>query len=44
MAEPEKPKPAEEAKPSRVEEARSVIEEYANGLREIIRKLRQKLH
>jgi hypothetical protein len=44
MTEPEKPKPVEEARPSRVEEARRVIEEYANDLREIIRKLRQKLH
>jgi hypothetical protein len=44
MTEPEKPKRVEEAKPSRLEESRSVIEEYANSLREIIRKLRQKLH
>ena len=44
MTEPEKSKRVEEAKPSRLEESRSVIEEYANSLREIIRKLRQKLH
>jgi hypothetical protein len=31
-------------RPSRLEEARRVIEEYAAGLREIIRKLRQRLH
>jgi hypothetical protein len=31
-------------KPSRLEEARRIIDEYAEELREIIRKLRQKLH
>jgi hypothetical protein len=31
-------------KPSRLEEARRVIEEYANDLREIIKKLRTQLH
>ncbi|MET4827822.1 hypothetical protein ABH972_005411 [Bradyrhizobium ottawaense] len=31
-------------KPSRLEEARRVIEEYAEDLREIIKKLRQRLH
>ncbi|MEH2485402.1 acyl-CoA thioesterase [Bradyrhizobium sp. AZCC 2230] len=34
---------APEPKPSRVEEARRIIEEYADDLREIIRKLRRKL-
>ncbi|MGY3479488.1 hypothetical protein [Bradyrhizobium ottawaense] len=33
-----------EAKPSRLYEARRVIEEYVNELREIIRKLRQKMN
>jgi hypothetical protein len=31
-------------KPSRLEEARRIIEEYAEELREIIRKLRRRLH
>ncbi|UWU66216.1 hypothetical protein [Bradyrhizobium sp. NC92] len=31
-------------KPSRLEEARRIIEEYAADLREIIKRLRQKLH
>lgn len=31
-------------KPSRLEEARRVIEEYADDLREIIKKLRQRLN
>jgi hypothetical protein len=31
-------------KPSRSEEARGVIEEYAADLREIIRKLRKRFH
>jgi hypothetical protein len=31
-------------KPSRLEEARRIIEEYADDLREIIRKLRRKIH
>jgi hypothetical protein len=35
----DKPRP----KPSRAEEALRIIEEYANGLREIIKKLRQRL-
>jgi hypothetical protein len=39
--EPEdKPKP----KPSRSEEALRIIEEYATGLREIIKRLRERLH
>jgi signal transduction histidine kinase len=41
-------KPAESDKPepkrTRLEEARRIIEEYANDLREIIRKLREKLN
>ena len=36
----DKPRP----KPSRAEEALRIIEEYANGLREIIKKLRQRLN
>jgi hypothetical protein len=46
MNEPDKPGPNEPAKPkpSRLEEARRVIEEYAEDLREILRKLRQRLH
>jgi hypothetical protein len=35
---------APEPKPSRVEEARRIIEEDADDLREIIRKLRRHLH
>ena len=31
-------------KPTRMEEARRIIEEYADDLREIIRKLRQRMH
>lgn len=43
MAEPsESDKP--EPKPTRSEEARRIIEEYANDLREIIRRLREKLN
>ncbi|MCS3898446.1 hypothetical protein M2171_007579 [Bradyrhizobium japonicum USDA 38] len=41
MGKPEdEPKP----KPSRLEEARRIIEEYAAELREIIRKLRRKMN
>jgi hypothetical protein len=32
------------SKPTRLEEARLIIEEYANDLREIIRRLRQRPH
>jgi hypothetical protein len=32
------------SKPSRIEEARRIIEQYAEDLREIIRKLRRRLH
>lgn len=38
--ESDKPEP----KPTRLEEARRIIEEYANDLREIIRKLREKMN
>lgn len=31
-------------KPTRLEDARRIIEEYANDLREIIRKLREKMN
>jgi hypothetical protein len=42
----EEPRPGKEppSKPTRVEDARRIIEEYANDLREIIRKLRQHFH
>lgn len=32
------------SKPTRMEEARRIIEEYADDLREIIRKLRQRMN
>jgi hypothetical protein len=32
------------SKPKRLDEARRVIEEYANDLRETIRRIRQRLH
>ncbi|MDF0521539.1 hypothetical protein P0R31_30275 [Bradyrhizobium yuanmingense] len=44
MPDPDKPKPIEEAKPSRLEEARRIIEEYADDLRELIQKLRRKMN
>jgi|GEM_PF-3756247 len=46
MNQPDKSDPSKEppSKPSRVEEALRIIEEYANDLREIIVKLRQRLH
>jgi hypothetical protein len=44
MSEPASPKPIKEPKPSRLEEARRIIEEYANDLREIIKKLARKMH
>lgn len=40
LSESDKPGP----KPTRLEEARRIIEEYANELREIIRKLREKMN
>ena len=36
---PEKPR-----KPSRTEEAQRIVEEYADGLREILKKLRKLFH
>ena len=46
MSPPEEPQPGNDEpppKPSRLEEARRVIEEYAADLREIIKKLRRRL-
>jgi hypothetical protein len=37
-------KEAQEPEPSRLEEARLIIEQYADDLREIIKKLRQRLN
>jgi hypothetical protein len=37
-------KEAQEPKPSRLEEARRIIEQYAGDLREIIKKLRRRLN
>lgn len=43
MKPPEDPRPEEPpSKPTRSEEARRIIEEYAADLREVIRKLRRK--
>ncbi|WP_283810154.1 hypothetical protein [Bradyrhizobium sp. LVM 105] len=44
MPDPDKQPEGKEAEPSRLEEARRVIEEYAADLREIIKKLARKLH
>jgi hypothetical protein len=47
MSQPNDPPPTKDApkpKPSQLEEARRIIEEYAEGQREIIRKLRRRLH
>jgi hypothetical protein len=47
MLPPEEPQPGNDApppKPSRLEEARRVIAEYAADLREIIKKLRRRLN
>jgi hypothetical protein len=44
MIQPDQPKPVEEPKPSRLEEARRIIEEYANELRELLRKMRHKMN
>jgi len=44
MPEPSKPTEDKEAKPSRLEEPRRVIEEYAADLRELIQKLRRKMN
>ena len=43
MNEPE-PEKRPTPKPTRMEEARRIIEEYADDLREIIRKLRQRMN
>lgn len=40
----EEPKTRRAPKPTRLEEARRIIEEYAADLREIIKKLRQKMN
>lgn len=39
-----KPEAHSASKPPRLEEARRIIEEHAADLREIIKKLRQKMH
>ena len=44
MVEPEKQSDGKEPKPTRLEEARRIIEEYAADLRQIIKKLRRKIN
>ena len=44
MPDPDKQREAQELKPSRLEEARRVIEQYVADLRAIITKLRQKMN
>jgi hypothetical protein len=44
VPEPDKQTEGKEAKPSRSEEVKRMIEEYVGELREIIRKLRQKMN
>jgi hypothetical protein len=45
MKAPEEPRPSEAPpKPTRLEEARRIIEEYAADLLEIIKKLRRRLN
>lgn len=44
MAAPDKQTEGKEAKPSRLDDARRLIEEYVEDLREIIRKLRRKMN
>ena len=44
MVEPAKRSEEKEPKPSRLEEARRIIEEYSASLREIIRMLRRKMN
>ena len=47
MHEPDDPRPAMEppkSKPTRLDEARLIIKEYAEDLLEIVRKFRQRLH
>jgi len=41
---PPKPNHQPKRKPRRLDEARRIIEEYAHDLRELIRKLRTRLH
>lgn len=43
MIRPDDKSEPEQPSPSRVEEARRIIEQYVDDLREIIRKLRRKL-
>ena len=44
MINPAEPSEKKEPQPSRLEEPRQIIEEYANDLQEIIRKLRRKVN
>jgi hypothetical protein len=44
MLPPEEPQPGNDEPPSRLEEARRIIAEYAADLREIIKKLRRRLN
>jgi hypothetical protein len=44
MTEPDKQSEVQETKPSRLDEARRIIEEYATELRAIIQKLRRKMN
>lgn len=46
MKTPQEPRPEEDERPSkqsRLEEARRIVEEYADDLRQIIKKLRHRL-
>jgi hypothetical protein len=44
LEEPRRDNDKPPSKPTRLEETRRIIEEYANDLREIIKKLRRKLN
>ncbi|WP_258719523.1 hypothetical protein [Bradyrhizobium sp. SHOUNA76] len=44
MADPDKQTEGKESNSSRLEEARRIIEEYANDLREFIKKMRRKMN
>ncbi|WP_407120231.1 hypothetical protein [Bradyrhizobium sp. STM 3561] len=44
MTEPDKQSEVQETKPSRLGEARRIVEEYAAELRAIIQKLRRKMN
>jgi hypothetical protein len=44
MGKPEEQSEPKEPKPSRLEEARRIIEDYVAELREIVRKLRRKMN